>query len=92
MGMRKANTVITKEGEWAGKTWLSRSREEAPTGTEVKQKDIVEENSDEPKTLVQANSHINNNAETHSSCAFLGEKENLNYILQSKFKSGMRQQ
>lgn len=90
MGMRKENTVITKEGEWAGKTWLSRSRE-APTGTEVKQKDIVEENSDEPKTLVQANSHINNNAEMHSSCAFLGEKENLNCILSSKFKSGTRQ-
>lgn len=73
--IKKENTVITEEGEWTGKTWLSRSREEAPTGTEVKQKDIVEENSDEPKTLFQANSHNNNNTETHSSCAFLGGKK-----------------
>lgn len=75
MRIKKENMVITEEGEWTGKTRLSRSREEAPTVTEVKQKDIVEENSDEPKTLFQANYHINNNAETHSLCAFLGEKK-----------------
>lgn len=70
---------------------LSCSREEAPTGTEVKQKDIVEENSDEPKTLFQAKSHISNNAETHSCVPSLGGGK-LNYILQTKFKSGTRQQ
>lgn len=62
---------------------LSCSREEAPTGTEVKQKDIVEENSDEPKTLFQAKSHINNNSETHSLCAFRGWGDSIIYSKQN---------
>lgn len=56
------------------KTQLSSSREEKPTGPEVKQTDIVEENSDEPRTLFQANSHINN-SEMYFSCAFPEREE-----------------
>lgn len=67
--MRKENMVLTEEGEWTMNTWLSSSREEKPTGPEVKEKDIAEENSDEPMRLFQANSHINN-SEMYFSSAF----------------------